>query len=88
MTAAISSILDRVIAPNEPSLPPAVAEEFLCWSFSPHDQERMSVLAAKARAGNLSTEEQSEIDGFERVSSFLGLLKSKARLSQQCHRLN
>ena len=79
--SAESTILARVIAPNEPTLSVAVAKEFLKWGFSEADQQRMSELAAKARAGSLTDGEQAEIEGYERVSSFLGLVKSKARRS-------
>lgn len=72
-------ILARVIAPQSTPISPAVAEELLKWGFSASDQERMSDLAAKARSGTLTPAESLEIEGFERVSSFLGLVKSKAR---------
>ena len=78
-----STILARVIAPEAPTMPPAVAAELLKWGFTEFDKRRMSELAAKARAGSLTVEEQAEIEGYERVSSFLGLLKSKARQSLQ-----
>ena len=41
--------------------------------------------AAKARQGALTPEEQAQAESFERVSSFLGLVKSKARRSLQAH---
>ena len=80
-----SAILARVIAANEPTLPSDVAKELLKWGFDESDKLRMSDLAAKARQGTLSAEEQSEADSFERVSSFLGLVKSKARRSLQAN---
>lgn len=76
-----ASILARVISPEEPAITQAVAEEFLRWSFSDADRSRMSELAAKARAGTLAPAEVEEADAYERVSSFLGLVKSKARRS-------
>ena len=75
------SILTRAIAPQGPTLPPLVAEEVLKWGFSDEDRERMSELAAKARLGALDAEEAAAIDSYERVNSFLGLVKSKARRS-------
>jgi len=39
----------------------------------------MDVLAAKARAGTLTSDEQREVEAYSRVSSLLGVLKSKAR---------
>jgi len=78
-----STILARVIASSDPMLHPAVANELLKWGFTPQDRERMSDLAAKARAGSLSEEEKMEVEEYEQVSSFLGLVKSKARRSLQ-----
>jgi hypothetical protein len=80
-----STILARVIGSNEPGLPPNVALEFLKWGFDESDKQRMSELAAKASQGSLTSEEQAETESFERVSSFLGLVKSKARRSLQAH---
>lgn len=82
-TSAIdeSAILARVIGSNEPQLPPSVATELLKWGFNETDKQRMSELAAKARLGTLTTEEEVETESFERVSSFLSLVKSKARRS-------
>ena len=45
----------------------------------------VSELAAKAREGALDAEETVAIEAFERVDSFLGLVKSKARRSIQNH---
>ena len=69
-----SKILARVIAPDAANLPPAVALELLKWGFSKEDQLRMTELAAKARQGTLTADEQTEAEGYERVSSFLGLV--------------
>ena len=41
----------------------------------------MEQLAEKAREGTLTSEEQAEIDCYERVGHFLSLLRSKARIS-------
>ena len=81
--SAEATILARVIAADAPTLPPAVASELLKWGFSEADKQRMTDLAAKARHGTLTADEQAEAEGFERVSSFLGLVKSKARRSLQ-----
>lgn len=71
------------LRPETPSLAPEVATELLKWRFTDANQRRMSELAAKARHGVLTAEEQAEVEGYERVSSFLGLVKSKARRSLQ-----
>lgn len=80
---AESTILARVIAADTPTLPPAVASEVLKWGFSEADKKRMTELADKARQGTLTTEEHVAAEAYERVSSFLGLVKSKARRSLQ-----
>ncbi len=77
------TILARVMTADQPTLSPAVASEFLSWGFSDADRTRMSELAAKAREGTLTDAERMEADEFERVNSFLGLVKSKARRSLQ-----
>jgi hypothetical protein len=76
-----AEILARVIAPDAATIPVAVAAELLKWGFSDFDKRRMSELAAKARAEELTAEEKNELDGYERINSFLGLVKSKARSS-------
>ena len=76
-----AEILSRVIAPEEPTLPPETARIILTFDFKKEDRERMDMLAEKARAGALTAEEQSEIDCYERVGHFLSLLRSKARIS-------
>lgn len=80
---AEASILARVIASDEPRMAPTVAAELLKWHFTDADQRHMSELATKARRGDLSAEEQAELEGYERVASFLGLVKSMARKSLQ-----
>ena len=80
---AEGAILTRVIAPNDPTLSPIVARALLELKFGDADLQKMGELAGKARAGTLTSDEQILLDGYERVSSFLGLLKSKARRSLQ-----
>lgn len=74
-----SAILARVIAPDSGNLSADVAAQLLQWGFPDADKRRMSELAAKARAGTLSPDEQLEVAAYERISSFLGVVKSKAR---------
>ncbi len=76
-----ADILSRVIAPEEPNLPPDTAKIILTFDFGKEDRERMNQLAEKAREGTLTAEEQAEIDCYERVGHFLSLLRSKARIS-------
>jgi hypothetical protein len=68
----------RILHPDE-QLPPRVARAILRLSFPNSDLRRMQELSAKVRAGTLTSEEDAEMDNFERVDSILSILKSKAR---------
>jgi hypothetical protein len=81
ITNAESTILARVLSVGVSTLPEIVAKEMLKWEFSDFDRSRMRELAAKARLGELTSGEQEEADAYERVTSFLGLVKSQARRS-------
>jgi hypothetical protein len=74
-----AAILTRLVGPDEPELSPAAAKGILALRFSDADKERMHALAAQARAGTLSASEQAEVEPYSRISSLLGILKSKAR---------
>ena len=68
----------RILHPNG-EIPAAVAQGILQLAFPPNDVDRMHELSAKARAGTLSPDEDSEMDNYERVGAQLSILKSKAR---------
>jgi hypothetical protein len=76
-----AEILSRVIAPEAPTLFPDTAKILLSFDFPKEDRDRMEQLAEKAREGMLTSEEQIEIDCYERVGHFLSLLRAKARIS-------
>ena len=73
------AILSRIVGLDEPALSLAVAEGLLALRFSAADQERMNELAAKARAGTLTGDEQTDIEAYSRVNGLLGILHSRAR---------
>jgi hypothetical protein len=75
------AILGRVLEPEEPTLSPEAARSILELDFRPKDRERMEELAAKARKGTLSPEEEVEIDSYEKAGHVLSLMKAKARVS-------
>ncbi len=81
MSRVEAEILTRVISPGDPSLGWQVAEASLALRFKPADQQRMELLAGKAREVTLRTEERAEAGSFERVGHFVSPLKSKARPS-------
>jgi len=76
-----TAILTRAIAPDRKSLPRAVAEEILQWDFPPEDKQRMADLSAKARVGELTAEEEAEIDSYVRVGQIVNLMQAKAQLA-------
>ena len=74
-----AGILTRLVGAGPAALSPAAAAGILALGFGPTDKDRMHVLAAKARAGALTPDEYAEVEAYSRVSSLLGVLKSKAR---------
>jgi hypothetical protein len=74
-----AAILTRLVGPGEPALSAAAAKGILTLGFSPADKDRMHTLAAKAREGTLTSDEQAEVEAYSRIGSLLGILKSKAR---------
>jgi hypothetical protein len=78
-----AEILSRVVRANEPGFEPGVARALLQLTFDRSDLGRMNELAERARDGELSDEERLDLESYERVGTFLALLKSKARASLQ-----
>ncbi|HEY2411999.1 MAG TPA: hypothetical protein VGI40_07140 [Pirellulaceae bacterium] len=76
-----TAILARTIYPTRKSLPPGIAEEILQWDFSPEDKRRMGELSVKANEGELSAQEEEEIDSYIRVGHIVNLMQAKARLA-------
>lgn len=75
------AIWKRAIEPEEGGLAATVARALLRLKLSAQDVERADELAAKARAGRLTTAEERELDDCLAVGSALEFLKSKARMS-------
>jgi hypothetical protein len=73
------AIWSRLLESEVPAIPSEVARFLLTLDFRAEDKGRMRELAAKARAGTLTVDEQGEVDAYGRVGSFLGILQSKAR---------
>jgi len=76
-----AAIWRRLIQPAAADLSPDAARSFLSLGFAPTDKTRRRQLAAKARQGTPTPDEQAELNGYERVAYILFLLKSKARKS-------
>jgi hypothetical protein len=73
------AIWARLLGSGQRALRPEVARSILEMEFPPEDKVRLRELAAKARAGTLSPDEQDEVESYSRVGSILGVMKSKAR---------
>ena len=76
-----SAIWERTIQPRKSELDPAAARALIRLKFSRSDLNRADQLAARARAGNLTAEEERELEDYRVVGTALEFLKSKARLS-------
>ena len=76
-----AAILDRVFHPDAGGWSPAAAEAILSVGFNQNDQQRMSGLLEKAKAGDLSPEDASALENYRHVGRLLELMKSKARRS-------
>jgi hypothetical protein len=74
-----SAIWGRHLGPTGGILSPEAAHAILQIDFPQEDKDHMRALAAKAREGALTPEEQEETRSYERVGNLLALLKSKAR---------
>jgi hypothetical protein len=85
MTTIEANILARVIAPAEEGLSPEAARSILRWKFPQADVEQMTNLSQKANAGTLTSEEQEELDSYERVGHLVAIVQSKARCCLSCH---
>ena len=72
-------ILARIVVPIQPDITPEVARYLADLHFPPAETARMNELAAKARAGALTADEQREIDDYEYVGLVLERVKSEAR---------
>lgn len=85
MISQETEILSRVIGPENPSFSDEAARSILALRFDDADIERMNALAAMARQGVLSPEEESQLDAYLFVGAVVDLMHSKARLSLSKH---
>jgi|SRR5262245_24461862 len=76
-----SEIWGRLLAPAGSKLSSEAARAILKIDFPRADKDRMHKLAAKARMGTLTPEEQAAIDAYGRIGSFISIMNSKARVA-------
>jgi hypothetical protein len=80
------SILNRILRPKVPTFSPEGAQDILTLDFDQADKDRMRELSAKARAGTLTAEEDSEAGKYELIGHLLNIMQSKARRSLKSRR--
>ncbi|MFO0811400.1 MAG: hypothetical protein U0746_22450 [Gemmataceae bacterium] len=73
------SLWERLIGPVGGTMTADVAGRVLALEFPAADVHRMNDLAAKARRGTLTADEDAELETYIRVGNRLSALKSKAR---------
>lgn len=78
-----SAVLERMIEPQSAGLSGELARYVLSLDFNAVDHQRMNALSASVQDGELSAEEQGELDSYLHLGHLLALLQSKARLSLQ-----
>lgn len=83
MSQSLESYDDTILTNLSGSISPQAAEGILSLGFSDEQRKKMQSLAEKAREGELSEEEREEASSFERISSLLGILQSRARISMR-----
>ena len=79
-----ATILARLIQ-SRTEMDSHIARYLLSLTFEPEDVERMNVLAAKARDGDISPEEETELDSYLHVGNLLTIIQSKARVYLRTH---
>ncbi len=83
MSQSTETYDDTILTNLSGSISPQAAEGILSLGFSDDQRKKMQALAEKAREGELSEEEREEASSFERISSLLGILQSRARISMR-----
>jgi hypothetical protein len=78
-TAKSAPVLDQLVAPLGDCLTPESARRLLALKADPKLQARVDDLAGRHSRGMLTPEEQAEYGRYVAYSTFVALLKSKAR---------
>ena len=74
-----AAIFRRVLEPDKPMFSADATRSILALDFAPSDRERMNALAAKARSGALTPDEDEELCNYLLVGDLLAIMQSKAR---------
>ena len=79
VTTSQAAILGRSILPDRREMSIPMAKFLVEIHFGAEDQQQMEALSAKARQGDLNTEERQLIDDYRRAGHLLETIKSNAR---------
>jgi hypothetical protein len=74
-----AAILARLIQTEQQELPRGAAEYLLSIRFGDRDTARMNELSELPRQGNLTNDEQAELDSYIHVGNLLAVMQSKGR---------
>jgi hypothetical protein len=78
-TAKPTPVLDQLVAPLGDCLTPESARRLLALKADRKLQARVDDLASRHSRGELTPEEQAEYGSYVSFSTFIAILKSKAR---------
>jgi hypothetical protein len=82
---AQSSVLERLLHPEEGDLPVEVAERILALDFEPADHARYLELSEKSQIGTLTAEDRVILNDLLVANDVLTILRAKARRSLNKH---
>ena len=74
-----TAMLEQVANLDAKSMSAETAQKLLQLRFDASHQRRVDRLLEKARAGNLTPDEQSDLDEYIHVGDLLAILQSRAR---------
>jgi hypothetical protein len=80
-----ASVLERIIEPHTGGFSDEHARYVLSLDFSSEEQTHYAGLAVKAQDGDLTEQEEAELDEFVAANALLTILQSKARISLKKH---
>ena len=80
-----ASILERIIEPQTGGFSVEHARYVLSLDFSSEEEAHYAELAVKAQDGDLTEQEDAELDEFVAANALLTILQSKARTSLKKH---
>ncbi|HUY93093.1 MAG TPA: hypothetical protein VMV10_30465 [Pirellulales bacterium] len=76
-----AAILSRLIVPDRGGLSADAANFILQLKFDERDQARMHELATKRQDGDLSPEDEADLERYRHIAHLLELMQSKVRRS-------